>query len=172
MSTPYLSLNIVYPGEFYAVTYIGMAEQPPSLIKIIPLPCLNNQYSCSRDGSIYHLSNGRWKKHISYTDKGYYVVAVPVDGQLKRFRAHRLIALTYLPNPKNKPQVDHINRIRHDNSVENLRWVTSLQNNYNKSMFLVHDKSVPAKYQQTYSSCVRHINSVIAEYYRLCPPEG
>jgi hypothetical protein len=36
-----------------------------------------------------------------------------------------------LPNPLNLPQVDHINRVRHDNRVENLRWVTRTENMQN-----------------------------------------
>lgn len=173
MSTPHLTLDIIYPGEFYAVTYLGFEEQKPHLIKIISEPLLNNQYACDRQGRIFHLVNGRWKTDISSTDgNGYLVVSVLVGNTKKKFKAHRLIAQTYLPNPHNLPQVDHINRVRHDNSLSNLRWVTSLQNVHNRNMYLVHDKSVPAKYHDTYLSCVRHIHAVIAEYYRLCPPEG
>ena len=169
MSARYLTLDVIYPGEFYAVTYIGSVEQKQRLIKIIPEPLLGGQYACDRQGHIYHLVEGHWKTHISTTDgNGYYIITV--SGYV--FRAHRLIAQTYLPNPLNLPQVDHKNRVRHDNTLSNLRWVTSLQNNHNRSMFLVQDKSVPLKYLDTYRSCVRHIHGVIAEYYRLCPPEG
>lgn len=172
MSVRYLTLDIVYPGEFYAVTYIGSVEQKQRLIKIIPEPLLCGQFACDRQGHIYHLVDGRWKTHISSTDgNGYYDVPVPGNSK-KKFKAHRLIAQTYLPNPLNLPQVDHKNRVRYDNSLSNLRWVTSLQNNHNRSMYLIHDKSVPAKYHDTYRSCVQHIQAVIAEYYRLCPPEG
>ena len=45
---------------------------------------------------------------------------------------HRLVAELYLPNPDNLPIVDHINRVRDDNRLENLRWVSIEENNQNR----------------------------------------
>lgn len=53
-------------------------------------------------------------------------------GQQKTFKIHRLVAQTFIPNPDNKPCVDHINTIRDDNRVENLRWVTHKENDNNE----------------------------------------
>lgn len=43
-------------------------------------------------------------------------------------KTHRLVAEAFIPNPDNKPYIDHINTVRDDNRVENLRWVTSSEN--------------------------------------------
>ena len=47
---------------------------------------------------------------------------------------HRIIAQHFIPNPDNLPQVDHIDRNPFNNSIENLRWVSSSDNNRNRTM--------------------------------------
>ena len=64
--------------------------------------------------------------------KGYMRVVLRKDGNcLKRYGVHRLVAENFIPNPQNKPQIDHINRVRDDNRLENLRWAFSYENSRN-----------------------------------------
>lgn len=62
---------------------------------------------------------------------GYCIVQVQHRGEKKYLRVHRLVAEAFIPNPENKPQIDHINAIKDDNRAENLRWATPKENNNN-----------------------------------------
>lgn len=51
-----------------------------------------------------------------------------VNYKYKMWKVHRLVALAFIPNTDNKPQIDHINGDKTNNSVKNLRWVTCKEN--------------------------------------------
>ena len=64
-------------------------------------------------------------------DKSNGYVVCKLNGNM--YLKHRIIAQQFIPNHENLPQVDHINRNRTDNRIENLRWVSSSTNQKNKS---------------------------------------
>ena len=82
------------------------------------------------DGRVYSKNK---KKYVSVNDNGngYLQVNLSKDGNKKTHLIHRLLALHYIPNPDNKPCVDHWNGKRYDNRLENLRWATYSENNQN-----------------------------------------
>lgn len=86
-------------------------------------------YSVSRYGQVRNDKTRRILKKI-YTN-GYESVSLYHEGKSKRFRVHRLVAMAFIPNPYNLPCVDHINTIRVDNRVENLKWCTYKENSNN-----------------------------------------
>ena len=63
-------------------------------------------------------------RKLSKDKKGYLRVNLLKDGKNHTRKVHRLVAEAFIPNPKNKPSVDHINGIKDDNRVSNLRWFT------------------------------------------------
>ncbi len=87
------------------------------------------------DGRVYSKKRWRskecWMKACKDID-GYKYVVLTTDGKQYNMKIHRLIAIHYIPNPDNKPTVDHINRIRDDNRIDNLRWATIKEQNENR----------------------------------------
>ena len=91
-----------------------------------------NNYSVSNFGNVRNNLTG---KFLKLENIGGYLRAVlcgKIDSEIKRSKSyvHRLVALAFLEKPENDDEctVDHINHIRSDNRVENLRWVSSAFN--------------------------------------------
>lgn len=90
-------------------------------------------YYLDEDGNIYSCKRGWNKKKLSpsidYRAGGYYRLKIIMDsGDKVSMFIHRLVALTYLPNPENKEEVNHIDGDKLNNKLSNLEWVTKKEN--------------------------------------------
>lgn len=71
---------------------------------------------------------------------GYLLINISKDDHPKFFRSHRIIALAHVPNPDNKPDVNHKNGIKHHNFAWNLEWVTKSENSKHSTHVLKKTK--------------------------------
>lgn len=86
-------------------------------------------YKIDRNGVVYNADNGVIKSPYVNKSNGYLYVDLYKENKAHKRPIHRLIAETFIPNPENKPTVDHINGNRKDNRIENLRWATYSEQN-------------------------------------------
>lgn len=93
------------------------------------------KYQCSNLGRFRCLPCRGHQKTINYmnltpNEEGYLFVMLRYNnGERKNRQAHRIIAETFIPNPENKPTVNHIDRDPSNNKVNNLEWMTQEEQN-------------------------------------------
>ena len=94
------------------------------------IPGYEGLYQISDHGNVRNNN-----KVLRYNMRGCYrQTTLSKNGVYKYFTIHRLVALVFLPNPDNFPQVDHIDRDTFNNHISNLRWVSRSQNQENRGM--------------------------------------
>ncbi len=92
-----------------------------------PILGYENHFEISDGGIIRRLSNLKiLKPHV--TNRGYLRIALCVNKVSKKYTVHRLVALSFIPNPKNKEYVNHIDGDKLNNCVNNLEWATHNEN--------------------------------------------
>lgn len=115
----------------------------------------------NKDGSL----NKTKPPKIMKTDvdhKGYERVTFNIPSlKLKNtFKVHRIIAKTFIPNPDNLPQVNHIDGDKSNNKVENLEWIDNLGNRrHNDVIGLTPKNSIPRKVTMIYPNTTKEIKS-------------
>lgn len=95
---------------------------------------LFGRYLISEDGIITskitkNTLTGEQKIIVPFLDRdGYKRVSLVTDDGRKKFRVGRLVAMVYIPNPDNKPVIDHVDCNKKNDSKNNLEWVTVSEN--------------------------------------------
>lgn len=91
------------------------------------VPGYEGFYQVSNQGQVRRTKSGRLlKPHNS--GNGYLQAMLSKDNRRNYQLIHRLVALAFIPNPEGKPQVNHKNGVKSDNSVHNLEWCTMSEN--------------------------------------------
>ena len=112
-------------------------------------------YTISEDGKVWSKRTKIYLKPCK-DRHGYFKVVLSKYGKKKGFLIHRLLALHYIENPEGKETVDHIDRNRLNNSINNLRWATNEEQIRNR----VTISNTGFKY-------ISMINKCDIDYYRV-----
>lgn len=89
----------------------------------------NGQIRIFENGEAYRISKFGKESKIVFSSKTYYAVSfVDEYGVRRKSTIHRLVADSFVPNSNNYPYVNHIDGDKHNNSAENLEWVTPREN--------------------------------------------
>lgn len=95
------------------------------------------RYKINRKGEILCLNGrdaGKIKK--TFTDGRYLNMKLYDGKKYLNYLLHRLLAIHFIPNPENKPTVDHIDQNKLNNDLSNLRWATHIEQHANMSTSL------------------------------------
>jgi len=90
-----------------------------------------DNYQVSSLGRVQNIETGRMLKLI--LSGGYLKIKLSQNHNGKSFSVHRLVALAFIENPENKPQVNHKDKNSSNNNISNLEWSTALENNLHRS---------------------------------------
>ena len=106
-------------------------------------------YSINEKGQVRNDITNKIKNVYVNKNNNYLTVDLWEDNKSYKKTIHRLIAETFIPNPLNKPTVDHIDGNRQNNSIENLRWATySEQNSRFQTIGVRSEKILVTKYDE------------------------
>lgn len=116
----------------------------------------NNSYSLMKEKEYAYLTNRGKQKNEGFVEErfGKYI---HVDIAGKCFSVHRMVGISFIPNPLNLPQINHIDENRSNNDVDNLEWVTNKQNQEKKSKEL-RKKVIDKLIRFSESDCLDALN--------------
>lgn len=93
------------------------------------IPGYEGLYQVSNCGQVRSIKNGRTRLLSQSRRKGYFAVDLSKNGKAKTQSVHRLVAMAFVPNPCNFPEVNHRDETVSNNTADNLEWCTSAYNN-------------------------------------------
>ena len=91
-------------------------------------PIINcESYFISNFGHVWSGKSGKMLA-LRVNANGYLDVGISISGNTYRPSVHRLVAIAFISNPKNKPQVNHKDKNKQNSHIDNLEWVTDQEN--------------------------------------------
>lgn len=143
----------------------------------VPVPGYEGLYAVTKNGVVFSLPRSTSKKlnimnPVDNMKAGYLRVVLAKEGNSKLWYIHRLVALAYIPNPENKPMVNHKNGNKRDNRHGNLEWVTGQENRDHafENGLYPQQRIHPSKKQEVYDLVKAGVPiKVVAEKYGLKP---
>ena len=110
------------------------------------VPGYEGLYDVSNKGNVRNVRRNKLLR-LQKTNNGYIRVVLSKNRIKTGFQVHRLVALTFLPNPDNLPQVNHLDEDKTNNNVDNLEWCTAkYNNNYGSRKDKVRDTKIKNGY--------------------------
>ena len=98
-----------------------------------------SKYIIYTDGRIKNIESNKYLSISKIDRSGYIQVFLSHKGKKYIFNLHRLLAIAFIPNQNNKPQVNHINGKKTDNELTNLEWVTNSENQIHAYKYNLHE---------------------------------
>lgn len=118
-------------------------------------------YEVNELGKVFRIGNPK-PKYQSVNRDGYKVVGLWKNNKATAKTVHRLVALAFIPNPENKPCVNHIDGNKQNNHVSNLEWVTYSENTVHS---FENRLQIPSKGEDVGNS--KYTNEQVHEICRL-----
>lgn len=125
-------------------------------------------YEVSNLGRVRCLKTGTFRKTNGVNSSGYQSLTFVKNKIRKSITVHRLVAISFMENQKNKREVNHKNGIKTDNRVENLEWVTPKENQRHSV-----DTGLKSKGETNYNSKLTESQAIEIKYgyFDLCHKE-
>lgn len=116
------------------------------------IPGFEGRYAATKDGRIWSHIRQRFMQPCGVPDD-YQIVTLSKDNKGKSYLVHRLVALAWIPNPNNYPQVNHIDEHKDHNWADNLEWCDAKYNlSYGKCSRRRHKPVYCIELDKTYPS--------------------
>lgn len=123
----------------------------------VPIKGYEDKYRITKDGFVYSIERDIMLNHVINVS-GYHIVSLLKNNVSKIHFVHKLVAEAYIPNPNNYTQVNHIDKNKNNNSVENLEWCTPMYNCNHRNDNIINGMTI--KCTNVISGDIKYFNNV------------